>query len=145
MHIHDDHHDHDEDEHYYDDHVMQSNQVVFLKHYLSMLDTCEHGLKYIVDTYRHQALDVQMVKDCIDALKAIDEANFLSWNIMKNIDRNAYNSIRSYDEFAPQIDDLSELVEVDPAKVYTLLAANFVKQYANWSQEVKNALQQYIV
>jgi len=138
-HNHDDH-DH---EHYYDDSILHDNQYVFLKHYINMLQTCEVGLQYILSDFKKGNKDIQMLKDCIVAIKAIQDANFLAWNLMKKINQTAFESIRSFDKVMPYIEEIDEVDEKDLILSYEILEKGLLPEYLQWSSTVRNNLKQY--
>lgn len=140
-HNHDDH-DHD---HYYDNRILHDNQYVFFRHYLDMIDGCEEGLQYITNSRDSVIISNSMVNDCLDALKAIQEANFLAWSIMEKIDQKAYEAVRSYDNIVPYIDEAEErFEELDTNQVFNIIERNILPQYTDWAFKVSTILDKHI-
>lgn len=143
---HNHHHEHNDDDHYYDDTVLQDNQVIFLNHYIEMLQICDEGIEYLsIRIKKESYLDVTIFSNCIDAFKSIQEANFLSWNIMKKIDREVHDSIRSFEDFLPIFEQVLTYQEEGN---YQLLADTLKEQlfphYLDWSKKVQEAFKPYL-
>lgn len=142
-HNHDDH-DHDHD-HYYDDSILHDNQYVFFSHYLEMLKACENGLKYIIYNRTSVIIGKNMVNDCIETLKAIQDANFLAWSIMKKIDITAYDAINAYERLTPYIEEAEDYFEaLDIDQTFIILEQNILPQYISWSDRVRDILEKHI-
>lgn len=140
-HNHDDH-DHD---HYYDDSILHDNQYVFFRYYLEMINGCEEGLQYIINYRNSVIISNNMLNDCIEALKTIQEANFLAWSIMEKIDLTAYEAIRSYDILIPFIEDAEECFEeLDTNQVFNIIERNILPQYKDWAYKASSILDKHI-
>lgn len=140
-HNHDDH----EHDHYYDDSVLHDNQYVFFRHYLDMIDGCEEGLQYITNNRDRVIISNSMLNDCIDALKAIQEANFLAWSIMEKIDLKAYEAIRKYDSMVSFIEEAEEHFEaLEINQVFNTIEQNIIPQYISWANSVSSILDKHI-
>jgi len=135
------HHDDHEHEHYYDDSYLHSNQHVFLKHYLEMLEACDKGIGYIINQTDNDP-DIKKFSDCLNALTAIKDANFLAWNLMKKIDRQAYDKIRSFDEkVLPLIEEINKNQEdKTEEKLFLLFFQRTFPVYHTWFEEVRQLL-----
>ncbi len=136
-------HKHDDDhEHYYDDSYLHDNQFVFLKHYLNTIQTCEKGLQFIIKQGEDNNFDLQMINDCIGAVKALKDANFLAGNLMKKIDRPAYEKIHSYNKLMiTSLNEIEKYVEkLDKENVLRTIAKELFPNYTMWSKDVNETV-----
>jgi len=140
----DNHDDHDHD-HYYDNTKLHDNQYVFFRHYLEMINGCEEGLQYIINNRDRAIISNNMLNDCIEALKVIQDANFLAWSIMEKIDITAYEAIRSYDSLIPFIEDATDHFDaLDINQTFSIIEQNILFQYKSWVHMVSKLLDKYI-
>lgn len=110
-----------------------------------MIGGCEEGLQYITNSRDSVIISNSMVNDCLDALKAIQEANFLAWSIMEKIDQTAYEAVRSYDNIVPYIDEAEgRFEELDTNQVFNIIERNILPQYKDWAYKVSTILDKHI-
>ncbi|WP_339060482.1 hypothetical protein [Tepidibacillus marianensis] len=140
------HHHDDDHDHYYDDSKLHDNQFVFFQHYIQMLQTCEEGIRYISNRMANSPmLDLPMLQDCLDAYQAIDEANFLTFSIMRKIDLATFEYINEFDQLKPDLDRVKQFIEteqLDP--IAPILIERLFPTYLTWSMEVQKRLIPYI-
>lgn len=110
-----------------------------------MISGCKEGLQYITNNRDSVIISNSMVNDCIDALKAIQEANFLAWSIMENIDPEAYEAIRKYDSMVSFIEEAEEHFEaLEINQVFNTIEQNIIPQYISWVNSVSSILDKNI-
>ncbi|OEF99494.1 hypothetical protein BHF71_08720 [Vulcanibacillus modesticaldus] len=139
-------HDSKDNDHYYDNTILQDNQYVFLRHYAQMLETLDSGVLYILTRIKDEnTFDLPMFQDVIEALKAIQNANILSSNLMKTVDKDAYNIILSFEEMAPIFEEVVKYQqEEDVDKLVNILVNDLFPKYLAWSTNVNEALTKYL-
>lgn len=129
-------HNHDEeDDHYYDNSYLHENQLIFLTHYLDMLEACDKGIQFVQAKIQNGEINQQMMKDCLDALHAMNDANFLAWNLMKTIDQETYNHIRSFEKtILPTLREVDDAFKKDSiCDITEILIDNLYPTYLQWS------------
>ncbi|MFV9510529.1 hypothetical protein [Tepidibacillus sp. LV47] len=136
------HHHDDEHEHYYDNTKLHDNQFVFLRYYLHMLQTCEQGIHYLSKRVENgQTLDLTQLQDCIEVFRTLENANFLSANIMKKVDFPTYELIHSFDQYKSHIEQVKQLMEKkETGRVVEILVGQVFPAYLEWSREVQKRL-----
>lgn len=138
-------HDHDH-ESYYDHTKLYDNQYIFLQHYVEMLRTCEEGMKYIsIKIQQEKSNDENMIRDCFQALHAIQDANQLAGGLLKQIDEKAYGIISSYDDFTGNLKNEIQFQQIEDFESTTKKLINeFAPEFFNWAEKVKAELEKHI-
>lgn len=141
------HHGHGHDhESYYDHTKLYDNQHIFLKHYVEMLRTCEEGMKYISNKIRQEKdSNENIIRDCLQALHAIQDANQLAGGLLKQIDESAYSIINSYDNFTENLKNEIQFQQVENLENTTEKLINeFAPEFFRWSEKVIEELAKYL-
>lgn len=141
------HHGHGHDhESYYDHTKLYDNQYIFLKHYVEMLRTCEEGMKYIsIKLQQEKANDENMIRDCLQALHAIQDANQLAGGLLKQIDESAYSIIDSYNDFTADLKNEIQFQQIENLESTTKKLINeFAPKFYSWSEKVSTELEKHI-